>query len=66
MNDEDKRVIVAFAKGDKSRRDEAIAIHRNHLTEICPENDFMGEIDNPCPDLALRHFYRERLVNKEL
>lgn len=66
MTDEDRAVVVAFAAGDKSKRDAAIAIHRKWIPVIgcrdTPEQDFMAEVDNPCPDLILRARYRATLL----
>jgi hypothetical protein len=66
MTEGEKAVIKAFACGDKTKRDEAIAIHRDNLCKYGsmprdPFENFMSEIDNPCPDLALRARYREQV-----
>lgn len=68
MTPADAAVIRAFAAGDKSLRDRAITIHRAWMPKIgargTPEQDFMAEIDNPCPDLILRSQYRAKLLGK--
>jgi hypothetical protein len=66
MTEGEKAVIKAFACGDKAKRDEAIAIHRDNLRKYGPMprdpfENFMSEIDNPCPDLALRARYRKQV-----
>jgi len=66
MTEGEKAVIKAFACGDKTKRDEAIAIHRDNLRKYGsmpsdPFENFMSEIDNPCPDLALRAKYRKQV-----
>jgi hypothetical protein len=67
MTDSEKKVIREFATFDESKREEAIAIHRKHLGEGAPvpciEQQFMSEIDTPCPDLRLRHNLRLQLWN---
>ncbi len=66
MSASDADVIRKFAAGDKTLRDQAVAIHRKWIPTIgvrgTPEQDFMSEVDNPCPDLLLRGQYRKRLV----
>jgi hypothetical protein len=66
MTDEDKAAIVAFAKGDASMRDAAIAAHRRCIpTDGVRGNiyqEFMAEVDNPCPDTWLRADARRRLL----
>lgn len=66
MTEGEKAVIQAFACGDKTKRDEAIVIHRRNLRKYGsmprdPFENFMSEIDNPCPDLALRARYRKQV-----
>ena len=67
MTNEEKSIIRKFARGDMSLRSWAIKIWISHLGEMqdrdSPEMLFMGEIYNPCPDLALRAGYRKRLVD---
>jgi hypothetical protein len=66
MTEGEKAVIKAFADGDKTKRDAAIAIHRDNLRiyGLMPRDpffNFMSEIDNPCPDLSLRAKYRKQV-----
>lgn len=66
MTEGEKAIVKAFACGDKTKRDEAIAIHRDNLRKYGhmprdPFENFMSEIDNPCPDLALRAKYRKQV-----
>lgn len=73
MDGPEREIIYRFAAGDQSVRDEAIRIHRNHLTYLrvnhlpLPRNrdahfDFMSEVDNPCPDPVLRSLYRHKVI----
>jgi hypothetical protein len=66
MADADRAVIRAFAQGDKSLRNQAVTIHRRYIPLLgvrgTPEQDFMAEVDNPCPDFGLRSTYRNRLL----
>jgi len=64
----EESIIRRFAKGDNSRREEAITIHRSNLQRNGLQRgnsyfDFMSKVDNDCPDLLLRSHYR-RLVLK--
>lgn len=56
-----------FAAGDKTLREQAIQIHRRSIgtdgVRGTPEQNFMAEVDNPCPDPTLRSHYRTRLLN---
>jgi len=65
MTEAEKKTIMQFAQGDKSLRDEAIRIHRKHISTLgvrgTPEQRFMAEVDNPCPDYVLRSAYRKSL-----
>ncbi len=58
MEVSDYCTIVEFAAGDQSKRTAAVAAHRKYLQAIgargTPAQDFMAEVDNPCPDFALR------------
>jgi hypothetical protein len=69
MSVEDRAVIMAFAKGDQNLRKAAIEIHRRSIPLLgvrgTPEQDFMAEVDNPSPDLALRSTYRAALLKTE-
>lgn len=68
MADEDKAIIFRLAAGDNTCRDEAIEIHRRYIPIIGSyghgslEQDFMSEVDNPCPDYLLRNHYRTHLL----
>lgn len=67
MTNNEKNIIKRFAAGEKSLRDEAIAIHRRELCATgkvrgTPEMDFMAEVDNPCPDIFLKDLYRRKLL----
>ena len=71
MTEGQKATIQAFARGDKTLRAEAIAIHRDHLLKygIVPTDpffNFMSEIDNPCPDLSFRAKYRAQVIKVRL
>lgn len=69
LSDHEKAIIRAFADGDQSRRDEALAIHR---AQMCPKGPhrrdpyfrFMSEFDNPKPDLMARARYRLEVLNE--
>lgn len=71
MTADEKDLIKCFASGVTSLRSEAIAIHRKEIARTeqargTPEMDFMAEVDNVCPDLALRAGYRKQLLSSEL
>ena len=65
MNEQEKAIIRAFARGDQKLREQAIEIHRKYLANRelrnTPEQLFMAEVDTPSPDLLLRKKYREAL-----
>lgn len=75
MTGEECKKIRQYAKGEASE-EEALSIFNVELKRICllssfeerhstmntPEMQFMREVDNPCPDLALREKYRSKLV----
>ncbi len=65
----DKALILAFAKGDKTLQDQAVAAHRRNISTVGVRGDafqqFMAEIDNPSPDRALRESYRKRVLSTE-
>jgi len=68
---EEMTVIKKFAEGDTSERDRAIEIYRDFLTRNGGRGksafmNFMSEVDNPVPDLALRNTYRRAVCNYEL
>jgi hypothetical protein len=67
MHDYEKRVIEAFALGNQEFRDAAIEAHRRECRATNEARgtlhmDFMSEVDNPVPDLALRARYRSALL----
>jgi hypothetical protein len=71
MTEEQKAIILDFATGNKSRRNEAIVIYRQLIQKYGtnpkdPFFNFMSEVDNPCPDLALRARYRAALLKIRL
>lgn len=69
MSDQEKRVIWAFAQGDRGKRDEAVAIHRKWLPILgargTREQRFMAEVDHSVPDRWLRENLRlDMLLNR--
>ncbi len=60
MTKEERLIIREFARGGDALRERAIEIYRRRLREPIgpvhgnPYYDFMREIDNAVPDLALR------------
>jgi hypothetical protein len=71
MRLKDKRVIWAFADGDNSRRETAIAIHRKYIPTLgvrgTPEQRYMVEVDHTVPDYGLRERYRrDMLAQREM
>ncbi len=67
FSDADKRDIADCARRVSGATDRAIAIYRAYLRTHDvgrgdPYFDFMSEVDNPCPDLMLRHRYREAVI----
>ena len=67
MTDREKLIIRQFAGGWEHLKDEAIYIHRKYILTLgvrgTPEQQFMAEIDHPCPDLTLRAAYRAKLLS---
>jgi hypothetical protein len=67
MTEEDHVIIRRFAGGSLSFRDAAIAVYRRHLATLGPRGnagmEFMAEIDNSAPDIALRATYRNRVLD---
>lgn len=63
MSKEERQIIRRFAAGEVGLRDRAIQISRDYLPtdRKSPEQLFMREVDNPCPDLMLRAKYRQAL-----
>lgn len=69
MLSEEKEIICRFANGEETFRSAAIAIYRKYIPTLGaygthPEQNFMSEVDNPVPDLALRAMYRKVLLDK--
>ncbi len=70
FSENDRLVIRAYAGGDKSRRDAAIAIFRSVLRNKRPsyQDDpffaFMSEVDNPCPCWVLRSQNRAKILGR--
>jgi hypothetical protein len=69
MTEDEKRIIISFARGQRALRDEAVAIYRRHVHDWvnggdpkCPYMGFLSEVDNPCPDLGLRAHHRAALI----
>lgn len=65
MNEIEKEIIRNFAFGDKTLREQSIAIFRKYLTDKeidSLEMKFMSEVDSVCPDLSLKYKYRQELV----
>lgn len=68
-SENDKAVIRAFAAGDLSRRDEAIAIFRSKLLSHGvdhrdPYFEFMSESDNPVPCWVQRSQARAKILGR--
>ena len=68
INAVDLKVIIEFANGNNNLKELAITIHRKNIKEFGVRGTaamrFMAEIDNPSPDLYLRSYYREVLLNE--
>ena len=65
MRDGHMRTIRDFAAGDRSLFDAAVAASRELLRggfRNNPHVRFMGEVDTPSPDLALRARYRKEVL----
>src|SRR5450432_2085349 len=67
MTQADQAIIRRFAGGSLSLRGSAIAVYRRHLSTLGPYGnaamEFMAQIDNSAPDLALRATYRLRVID---
>lgn len=65
MSPEDIEVIRAFAEGDESLRQRALAAHYRNIKIVGVRGNiymrFMAEIDTPCPDLDLRNDLRHKI-----
>lgn len=66
MTAEERGVIIELAKGDLTRRAEAIAIHRAHISDIGVRGDvfqcYMAEVDTTVPDYIQRKAYRDAVL----
>ncbi len=72
MNADDEELIRRYAAGDDSMREKAVELFQSErkVESSKPRPDcrrtpamrFMAEVDNPCPDYALRRMYRDALV----
>lgn len=62
----ERATIRAFADGETTRRDEAVAAYRRVAQggglNTCAAMRFMSEVLNPVPDLGLRARYRQELL----
>lgn len=65
--EQELNVIRTFALGNYKLRESATKIGRKYIKYAIQnpnelvELQFMREADNPCPDLALRAMYREKI-----
>ena len=70
MTDQEKAIIKQLAQCDNTVRKEAIAICRKYLQCESVKNTsemlFMREVDNVCPDLALRAMYRKKVLESPI
>lgn len=71
MTPEDRKIIQAYAAGDRALQGQAIEIHRNTirtrgLMRGDPFFDFMSEVDNQCPDYLARARARIQVVETRL
>jgi len=72
MTEGERAIIIKYALGERGLRDQAIAIHRENLRKygvagpFDPLSNFMSEVDNPVPDLALRARYRRQVCEIKL
>lgn len=64
--EQELNVIRVFAGGNTELMESAVRIGRkySHLKEL-PEILFMREVDNVCPDLALRNQYRKEILEQK-
>lgn len=61
--------LSAGARSHRYRLTKAIEVYRQALDRGVPLRsniymDYMAEVDHPCPDLRLRHHYREKIRAK--
>lgn len=77
MTAQESFIIRRFAAGERELRDEAIEAHRTFLKRITAapfdqrpkcvsewpmSQQFMSEVDNPCPCHVLKAQYRKKLI----
>lgn len=67
---EEKQWIQSVAAGQSVFLRQAVAAHRRAMLiygilPLDPYQRFMREVDNPCPDIGLRAYYREALLRLE-
>jgi hypothetical protein len=67
MSDQDRDIIVRFARGETDLRGQATDIFHRSLRQgigprSTPEMRFMAEVDHVAPDLGLRATYRSELL----
>ena len=69
MAPEDIEVIHAYAAGEGSLRDQAIAIHRRYIPMLgvrgTVEMEYMAEVDNVCPDYGWCALIKERMLGRK-
>jgi hypothetical protein len=60
------KVLRGQPEGTPNLHTEAVEVYRRYVPTLgfrgTPEMCFMSEVDNPCPDLALRASYRKALL----
>ncbi len=71
MTEEQRSAIIRYANGERDLRDEAIAAYRDSVrrygrSHLDALQNFMSEVDNPVPDLALRARYRRQVKQMRL
>lgn len=70
LSEQEKEVIHRFAAGEKELREQALKIYYKNLPTMSDkpfvlELAFMSEVDNICPDLALKGHYRQIILEGE-
>lgn len=74
----EKAIIQEFAFGTRELHDQAVQVYARYLRRYREsmrpssefkssrpiEIEFMGEIDNKCPDFTLRQIYRQRVIER--
>jgi hypothetical protein len=67
LRPEEKTVIAKFAEGDEDMKPHAIACYRRNIGRVpktTAEMGFMAEIDTRSPDLAMRSYFRRRVLGQ--